>query len=330
MRTVDLPSLAALRTFEAAARHLSFKNAADELNVTASAVSRQIKALEAEIGLPLFQRGYRQVALTPEGRELSEVLARSFAEIAHCVGALRGQRQGRRITVGATSAFTHYWLMPRLGRFWARHDSVVDHVLSDREADLTSSRIDLSIRYGAGPWDGQDSARLFADLVYPVAAPDQPEVATVAADLSALLDARLIELSGVDARWLDWSGFLPQVGLTGRARRRRHVNSYIIAVEAAMNGQGVTLGWHRLVRPLVEAGRLVRVGSGCVWTPHAYHVTWRRNRTLPPEIAAFRDWLLEEAASEDGPPAPGGAGSRPATSAADQQGPAVSPSGKRV
>jgi len=301
MRTFDLPSLAALRTFEAAARHLSFKNAAGELNVTASAVSRQIKALEDEIGLPLFRRGYRQVELTPEGRELQEVLARSFAEVAHCVGGLRGRRQGRRITIGATSAFTHYWLMPRLGRFWARHDSVVDHILSDREADLTSSRIDLSIRYGAGPWDGQDSARLFADLVYPVAAPGQPEVAAVTTDLSALLDARLIELSGVDARWLDWTGFLPQVGLTGRPRRLRHVNSYIIAVEAAMSGQGVTLGWHRLVGPFVDAGRLVRVGNACVQTPHAYHVTWRRNRALPSEIAAFRDWLLDEAAGEKSP-----------------------------
>jgi len=303
MRYLDLPSLAALRTFEAAARHLSFKNAAAELNVTASAVSRQIKALEDEIGLPLFRRGYRQVELTSEGRELHEVLARSFGEVAHCVGALRGRRQGRRITVGATSAFTHYWLMPRLGRFWARHDSVVDHVLSDREADLTSSRIDISIRYGTGSWDGQDSARLFADLVYPVAAPGQPEVAAVERDPAALLEARLIELSGVDARWLDWSGFLRQAGVSGQPRRLRHVNSYIIAVEAAMSGQGVTLGWHRLVRPFVEAGRLVRVGAASVRTPDAYHVAWRHSRTLPPEVAAFRDWLLEEAIADRHPPA---------------------------
>lgn len=302
MRSIDLPSLAALRTFEAAARHLSFKNAAGELNVTASAVSRQIKALEDEIGLPLFRRGYRQVELTPEGRDLAEVLARSFAEVAHCVAALRGLRQGRHITLGATSAFTHYWLMPRLGRFWARHDSVVDHILSDREADLTSSRIDLSIRYGSGSWDGQDSMRLFTDWIYPVAAPQQPEVAAATLDLSALLDARLIELSGVDSRWLGWPGFLERVGLAGRPRRLRHVNSYNIAVEAAMNGQGVTLGWHRLVGPFVEAGRLVPVGTACVQAPHAYYVTWRRDRALPTEIAAFRDWLLEEATAECNPP----------------------------
>jgi len=302
MRRFDLPSLTALRTFEVAARHLSFKNAAGELNVTASAVSRQIKALEDEIGLPLFRRGYRQVELTLEGRELFDILARSFAEVAHCVGALRGRRQDRRITVGATSAFTHYWLMPRLGRFWARHDSVIDHVLSDREADLTGSRIDLSIRYGPGQWDGQESVRLFTDWVYPVAAPDQPEVAAASASLPALLEARLIDLSGVDARWLDWAGFLHQVGLAGRPRRLHHVNSYIIAVEAAMNGQGVTLGWHRLIGPFVAAGRLVPVGRACVQTPHAYHVTWRRDRTLPTEIVAFRDWLVEEATGDECPP----------------------------
>ena len=165
-RYYDLPSLTALASFEAAARHLSVKAAAEELNVTPGAVSRQIKALEAELGLALFTRLHRGLALTREGEELAGVLARGFGQVALLLRDFRGRSQGRNVTLGSSNAFASLWLMPRLGAFWRAHPEItVNHMISDRAADLRVPEVELRIRYGGGASAGEEAERLFRSCI---------------------------------------------------------------------------------------------------------------------------------------------------------------------
>ena len=171
-RGKDLPPLGSLAVFEAAARHLSFQEAAREFNVTPGAVSRQIKALETELGCALFLRVHRGVRLTQEGEVLSAAVGEGFTQIAAACRRLRERQQRPSVTLGATTAVAALWLMPRLGTFWREHqDIVVNHVISDVARELAGPGIDLRIRYGHGRWPGEETAKLFGDRLYPICGP---------------------------------------------------------------------------------------------------------------------------------------------------------------
>jgi LysR family glycine cleavage system transcriptional activator len=291
-RPYDLPSLTTLAAFEAAARHASVKRAARELNVTPGAVSRQVKALETDLGVMLFTRVHRGLELTAEGMELAGVLGRGFAQAAETCRRLREKGDTPSLTLGASTAVAGLWLIPRIGRFWREHPEItVNHVISDEPADMRRGDVDLWIRYGQGPWRGETAVRLFGDRLFPVCGPGfaREHAAVTPEELPAL---PLLRLKGVDPGWPDWEDWLDWAGVRHGPLTGRSVNNYTILVQAARDDQGVALGWERLVRPLLERGVLTRLTDLAFDSPAAYFLTWPEDRTPSPAMELFRDWLL--------------------------------------
>lgn len=300
-RHYRLPSLNALATFEASARHRSLKRAADELNVTSGAVSRQIKALEEELGAALFDRAQSGSKLTAAGELLYGVLRDAFGRTAETIEFIRLGRLQRQVTVACTHAFAKCWLMPRMNDFWRGHPDVcVNHLVSDDGRDYRRAEVDLRIRYGFGAWPDEMALRLFGDILYPVAAPSFAErhAASLATDLPSL---PLLHVDWVDPNWTGWDellrrGNIPHLGLTGR-----RFSNFDVALQACKDGQGVAVGWHRLVEKSVATGELARFTSLAIPSPGAYYLTWNSNLALKDSVADFRDWLLGAAAQMDEP-----------------------------
>lgn len=291
-RFYGLPSLIALAAFEAAARHLSLTKAADELNVTPGAVSKQVKVLEEELGVPLFLRRRRALELTREGESLANALREGFERMSSTFRQIKSLGGQAVATLGSTMAMAHLWLMPRMGAFWNRHyDIVVDHVISDHPHGLDRPDVDLRIRYGDGEWPDEIAMKLYEDRIFPVASPAFAKAypAKSVADLAKL---QLLSVEGIDWTWTTWDEFLRDVGYKGRHLNVRRFNSYVIALQAARSGQGVALGWESLVAPLIEAGNLVRVTDAEITPQQSYFVTWSARRPLSPQALLLRDWLV--------------------------------------
>lgn len=291
-RHYSLPSLNALAAFEAAARHSSLTRAAEELNVTPGAVSKQVKILEAEIGRPLFIRLHRALELTAEGETVHRSLRDAFERMSVTLRQV-GQSSGlRSVSIGTTMAFAQLWLMPRLGTFWNKHQEIViDHIISDRTQDLHRPDVDLRVRYGDGSWQDEESMKLFGDRIIAVASPGfaaNQEIAS-ANDLSG---QQLLSVEGVDWTWTTWAEFLRETGALHKQLNVRRFNSYVIALQAARDGQGVALGWISQVEPLIAARSLVQVTDAEMTAPQSFYVTWHAKRPLQRDAQILRDWLL--------------------------------------
>jgi DNA-binding transcriptional LysR family regulator len=295
-RFYKLPSLNALGAFEAAARHSSLSFAAAELNVTPSAVSKHVTFLEQELGIPLFVRGHRSMRLTAEGEQLYRSLSESFAGMAAAFEAIKTSRTARTVTIGCTTAFAQLWLMPRLGEFWSAHqDIVIDQVVSDRSQDLRRSEVDLRVRYGDGKWPEETSIKLFDDVVVPVASPDFARKHKVK-EPAELTSLPLLEVVSQERGWTAWEEWFAAIGVSTRRLKTRRINNYVIAWQAAQDGQGVALGWLSLVEPLLEARKLVILTKAAFVPPEATYVSWSAHRPLSAEATTLRDWLMAQAA----------------------------------
>ena len=291
-RHYSLPSLNALAAFEAAARHMSLTRAAEELNVTPGAVSKQVKALESEIGRPLFLRLHRALALTPEGDTVFRSLGDAFARVAATLRLVAQTGSARSVSIGTTMAFAQLWLMPRLGDFWTAHqDIVIDHTISDRTQELHRADTDLRIRYGDGQWAEEDCTLLFGDRIAAVAAPGFAARHRIAAPKD-LAELPLLSVEGVDWTWTTWADFLRALGAPHRRLSVRRFNSYVIALQAAQAGQGVALGWLSLVRPLLASGALVQMSRASIAAPQSFFLTWSARKPLKPEAVVLRYCLL--------------------------------------
>jgi DNA-binding transcriptional LysR family regulator len=291
-RFYSLPSLIALAAFEAAARHLSLTKAAEELNVTTGAVSKQVRMLEEELGVPLFLRRHRALELTREGETLAAALREGFERMASTFRQIKSLGGQAAVTVGSTMAMAQLWLMPRMGTFWNQHDDIiVDHVISDHAHGLDRPDVDLRIRYGDGEWPDELSAKLYDDRIFPVASPAFAKAYPMKS-IADMAQLQLLSVEGVDWTWTTWADFLREVGHPDRHLNVRRFNSYVIAMQAARSAQGIALGWESLVAPLIEAGNLVRVTDAVVSAPQSYFVTWSARRPLSPQATKLRDWLL--------------------------------------
>ncbi|WP_054309810.1 LysR substrate-binding domain-containing protein [Mesorhizobium sp. 1M-11] len=291
-RYYNLPSLIALAAFEAAARHLSLTKAAEELNVTTGAVSKQIRMLEDELGNPLFLRRHRALELTREGETLATALNEGFERISSTFRQVKSSGGQSSVTIGCTMAMAHLWLMPRMSSFWGgHHDIAVDHVISDHPRGLDRPDIDLRLRYGSGEWPDELSAKLYDDRIFPVASPDFARQHAVKT-LDDLAELQLLSVEGMDWSWTTWADFFRELGSPNRRLNVRRFNSHVIALQAARSGQGAVLGWSSLVTPLIESGDLVQLGSAEVAAPHSYFVTWSARRPLSRPAELLRDWLL--------------------------------------
>jgi len=297
-RYYDLPSLTTLAVFEASARHLSFKLAAAELNVTPGAVSRQIKAIEDELGVPLFTRLGTGVALTSAGEDLYGVLASSFSRAADVVRTVKRGDRSKNVTLACTDAFATTWLIPRMPDFWARYDDIsVDHLISDNPRDYRRAEVELRIRYGFGSWLDENAELLFDETIYPVCG---PEFARTHADATAgsLPELPLLHVDWVDPDWTSWDEVFRRATLPHGPTRGRRFGKFFVALQAAQANQGVAVGWHRLVKTLIGEGKLVRLTDLEMPAPGGYYLTWNNNRTLSPAAERLRDWLREAAAQE--------------------------------
>jgi len=246
-RFCGLPSRIALAAFKTAARHGSVSRAAQGLNVTPGAVSRQIRALEEDLGRKLFTRGAKGIALTQDGEMVAAPLKDGFERFAATLQQVRQSGEAPKVSIGTTMAIMQPWLMPRLGAFWQAHQGIlVDHIISERMQDTPRPDPDLRIRYGAGVWPGEVAARLMDDRILAVASPDFLRRHPVA-DLDALTAAPLLAVEGTDWVWTTWKGVLRDAGAPERRLTVRRFNSYVISLQAARDGQGVA--YTRIVRP---------------------------------------------------------------------------------
>ena len=297
-RYYNLPSLTALAVFEASARHMNFNQAAMELNVTRGAVSRQIKALEDELGVALFDREAKGVHLTAAGETLYAVLARGFSEAAETVHAIKtGDRQSA-VTLACTNAFATLWLMRHMGAFWRAHPDInVHHLMSDRSQDFRRAEIDLRVRYGSGAWPDEEVALLFTEKIFPVCGPGYAagEGPSEDSDFGSL---HLLHVEGVDPEWTTWDEFLRRAAVPHGPLQGRQFNNFSVLLQATQENQGVALGWERLIRPLLSAGKLVRFGDLEIDAPGGYYLTWNARRTLSDAALVLKDWLLETARSD--------------------------------
>ncbi|HEV2506494.1 MAG TPA: LysR substrate-binding domain-containing protein [Mesorhizobium sp.] len=291
-RYYNLPSLIALAAFEAAARHLSLTKAAEELNVTVGAVSKQIRMLEEELGNPLFLRRHRALELTREGETMAAALKEGFERISSTFRQVKTSGGQSSVTIGCTMAMAHLWLMPRMSAFWGSHqDIAVDHVISDHPRGLDRPDIDLRLRYGNGEWPDELSARLYDDRIFAVASPAFAREHAVET-LDDLAQLQLLSVEGMDWSWTTWADFFRELGCPNRRLNVRRFNSHVIALQAARSGQGAVLGWASLVRPLIESGDLVQLSAAEIAAPHSYFVTWSARRPLSRPAGLLRDWLL--------------------------------------
>ncbi len=289
-RHYDLPPLTALAAFEAAARLLSFKDAARELGVTPGAVSHQIRGLEAELGLRLFDRRHRGVALTEAGHDLSTCMQDAFSNVSATLQRLRGP-QG--VTVGSTSAVSSLWLAPAVARFWRENGEIAVHQVTSDHGFQRSIIPDIFIRYGPEDRKGWNQTPLFRDQLHPVGSPDH---ASGDMPLDKLATQRLIHLESDDRSWTTWPDWFRALGYDGPIASGIRVNNYTIALQAAREGAGIVLGWQRLIQPLLARGLLVPLGRHSLAAPHRFHLISRTGADLSPDALLLRDFLLRDVA----------------------------------
>ena len=294
-RFYSLPPVTTLAVFEAAARHGSFSTAAIELNVTPGAVSRQVRALEQDLGAALFLRHNRGVVLTAAGEELQATLSQGFSRASEVVRAIRQGELGLRVTLGCSDVVGSMWLVPRMPDFWRRYPEIrVDHLMTDTLRDLRRAEVELRIRFGAGSWADETAEFMFDDEVFPVCSPAFA-VAHDGATVADLARMPLLEVDWVAPDWMRWEDLLAHAGVRAQAPHRRF-SKFSVAIAAALADQGVAIGWHRIVAPLLASGRLVRLTDLVMKPPGAYHLTWNVGGRLSAAAQVMRDWLREQAA----------------------------------
>lgn len=298
-----LPSLNALRAFEAAGRHLSFSKAAEELHVTPAAVGHQVKVLEHDLGVVLFERLNRALQLTPAGQSLLPGLSEIFYRVSEVVETFRRRDANRPLTVSMPPSFGAAWLMPRLERFRARHPDIDVRLDADnRVVDLVREDVDVGLRYGNGEYPGMRVDCLLSEEVFPVCS---PRLLAGAHPIRALQDLRwhtLLHVDGYaqDDYWPDWAMWLHSAGIGDiEVRRGLHFNHTNLALQAAANGQGVALGSRVLAGNDLKAGRLVRPFAHGSRMSFAYYMVCPEALADEPRIAAFREWVIEEAAEAE-------------------------------
>lgn len=292
-RYYHLPSLTGLNSFDACARHGSFTGAAAELGVTLGAVSRQIKSLESDLSCSLFRRLYRGVELTAEGIELYQAVSSSFHQIGRLSQDIRLRGNNTVVTIAATTALATLWLMPRLSSFWQAHEEIeLNHSISDNPDDPGFIGADMRIRYGDGNWRGETAVHLFNERIYPVCGPRFLQGRSLG-QIEDITGHTLLKLDSLDPAWIGWDYWLSKFGVSAEKSKFRRFNNYVVALQAAEENQGIALGWHSLVKPLIKAGRLYRVGESEISAPGSYYLSWDTGRPLSPAAESLKKWLVE-------------------------------------
>ena len=293
----QIPPLTWLRAFEAAARHRSIKGAAEELSVTPAVISQQVSALEKHLGIELFRRAHHRLFLMVAGESYLPKLKQAFDLIASGTRELYAGEHQDTLTVRVPSSFSILWLAPRLERFHARCPHLAIRLTAlGRETEFPTAEIDLEIRNGTGRWPGVESVLLLEEEVSPVCSPLLAHGPRPLQTPSDLLRHKLLHVNGYLEDWRMWfraAGVeLPEVPVGDL------FDQSVTAIQAAASGFGVALGRTALVANELSAGRLIAPFAVALRGEDAYWVTYRKSSADRPGLAAFRDWLLEEAGGQ--------------------------------
>ncbi|MGB7904953.1 MAG: transcriptional regulator GcvA [Steroidobacteraceae bacterium] len=299
-----LPSLNALRTFEAAARNGSFKAAAAELCVSQSAVSHQVKLLEAELGVALFVRKPQGIELSRQGRAYFPILRDAFERIAAGTDLLRGSAARPRLTLQVYSTFAIRWLIPRLPAFQRSHPEVnVRLHTSQSDVNFEYEDVDACVMIGNRTGAGLRYDYLFSSRVFPVCSPATLAEYRLRDDPASLREAPVLQ---VYPSRMDWWSWLNAHGVEGvNPDAGQQFDSYELAMNAAMQGIGVALGMEPFVVRDLQSEVLVEPFPGRrTYTAGDWYLVCREDKATRPDIEAFRRWLLEQSASDPSMPPP--------------------------
>jgi LysR family transcriptional regulator, glycine cleavage system transcriptional activator len=292
-----LPPLNALKSFEAAARHESFTRAADELCVTQGAVSHQVKGLEAELGIKLFNRERQRLVITEAGRQYLAVVRDAFDRIALGTDRLVQRQNSGALTVSVSPDFAAKWLVHRLGRFGAAHpETSLKISASMHHVDFAREDVDLAVRHGDGAWPGLDAVRLSSEQMSAICSPKLLAGRRRLAKPADLLKFPLLHLEAAG----DWGRWLEAAGVTSATVPEGPVlNRESMLIDAAVDGQGVALARTTLSAWDIINGRLVRPFATGLPLPRTYWIVCPRATAGLAKIVTFRNWLLAEAAEDN-------------------------------
>jgi DNA-binding transcriptional LysR family regulator len=292
-----LPSASALVVFEAAGRHENFSRAAEELAMTQAAVSYAVRTLESQLGVPLFHRRHRAVALTETGARFHADVSAGLARIQKSAEQIRAKGRESNVTLSASSAFASMWVLPRIPKL---REDLPDIDLrihaSVRDLELDEEGIPLGIRGGdPAAWPNYHAALLAPEVVNAVASPAFIESHGMPKTFAELAQLRLIHLEEPARVACDWKEWFESAGYEYRPQSRPlTINDYVLVIQAALAGEGVALGWQHLIERQMASGALVPVSPHVFETGSDFYVVWPRSRELSQPARKVRDWLLAQ------------------------------------
>ena len=294
----NYPSLDLLEGFEAAARHLSFTKAGEELFLTQSAVSRQIKDLEDQLGVSLFHRRHRALSLTEAGQQFYAATAQVLTTMRSATSRLRAQSGRKTLSLTTTNSFAALWLIPRLAGFTRTHPDVEVKITAEtRVQDLERDGLDIAIRHGPASLAGSNAIRLFGERVFPVCSPKLLKKLPLS-EPADLKNHCLLQYSDPEGRhpWLNWKSWLEVAGIADlRPASTLSFSGYDQIIPAAVAGHGVALGRSPLLKDLIAAKELVAPFKSSADPARAYFAIISKNAMGRPDAVDFVEWLKEEA-----------------------------------
>jgi LysR family transcriptional regulator, glycine cleavage system transcriptional activator len=293
---LSLPSLNGLRAFEAAARYLSFTRAAAELNVTQTAISHQIRRLEDQLGIRLFERRTRELLLTREAAAYLPAVQGAFEELRQATARLQRPARGGMLTVSTTASLAAKWLVTRVAAFQDANPGIEVRIsTSSHLVDFVREEVDMAVRYGRGSWPGLRATWLMAEDIFPVCSPALLRDGKPLREPADLANHTLLHTTTSREDWQLW---LTAAGLpiSIAARRGLSFDQSFMAVEAAVDGLGVALGRTRFVEADIAAGRLVVPFDVVLPADAGFYIVAPEETADTPKIALFHDWLIASVA----------------------------------
>ncbi|MEM7059946.1 MAG: LysR substrate-binding domain-containing protein [Pseudomonadota bacterium] len=294
LRQID--SLHHLAAFDAAARHGSFTQAAQELNVSQPAVSQSIRKLEAAIGVKLFHRQHRSISLTDAGALLAYDVAEAFGRLQSTVSHLGQLGRTDHVTLSVSTAFANYWMVPRLQAFHERFPGLELRLqTTDKELDLALEGISLGVRRGSGTWDGYDAALIAWERLLVVASPRWVANHGEPSSIADLAQAPLIHLEEPFRERPSWRNWFRYFGVDYRdSGAGLRLNDYALVLQAAMAGEGIAMGYAHVVEGLAAQGLLRPLGGWEFETGLGYYLVWSDRRDLSENAEIVRSWILDK------------------------------------
>ncbi len=288
-----LPPVNALRLFEAAARLESFKLAAQEIHITPSAVSHGIRTLEEWIGVELFRRGPRGLALTESGIAYAEEVRRALTILSNATENLPGRRSAGILSVGAPAPFANYWLLPRLAAFTSRYPDIQVRLYTAENGGMSElHRYDLTIQIRPSPGEGGAWVEMMPQELVPVCSPAFLMNRRDVADATLIIRGPLVQVASDAEDWVTW---FEAKGLQSQESGRSVcVDSEQLALEAAIRGLGITLGRRPLIDNHLDSGALVEIGGPPITADRRYWLVGSTSLRDRPDVKLFRSWLINE------------------------------------